>query len=110
MSSSPTGWRLRCPEFVQLFHRGWDHHQQSSEMDGCHVLCDDTAVTASAALVLDLKRLEELLEDTFRSTLGAASLAGPPIVKATLNRDATTCMIWPRLRISFVSRSSGIRT
>ena len=50
----------RGVRFVQLFHRGWDHH---NNLPGrLPVLCDDTD-QASAALVLDLKR-RGLLEDT----------------------------------------------
>jgi arylsulfatase A-like enzyme len=47
----------RGVRFVQLYHRGWDHHGSSGENDLLHslpALCQETD-RASAALVTDLK-------------------------------------------------------
>src|SRR5947209_12022830 len=50
----------RGVRFIQLYHRGWDHHGDLvSYMKTCCGLCD----RPSAALVLDLKR-RGLLDDT----------------------------------------------
>ena len=50
----------RGVRFVQLFHRGWDHHSRLPRR--LPLLCGDTD-QASAALVLDLKQ-RGLLQDT----------------------------------------------
>jgi len=55
----------RGVRFVQLFHRGWDHHGDSSAhdlMSGLPKMCRETD-QASAALITDLKQ-RGLLEDT----------------------------------------------
>jgi uncharacterized protein (DUF1501 family) len=55
----------RGVRFVQLYHRGWDHHGTSSRTDitnGLRQLCRETD-QAAAALVTDLKR-RGLLEST----------------------------------------------
>lgn len=55
----------RGVRFVQLYHRGWDNHGDSSENDinhGLSRLCKQTD-QAAAALIKDLKR-RGLLEDT----------------------------------------------
>ncbi|QDV37805.1 DUF1501 domain-containing protein [Tautonia plasticadhaerens] len=50
----------RGVRFIQLYHRGWDHHGDLVPyMDTCCKLCDGP----SAALVLDLKR-RGMLDDT----------------------------------------------
>ncbi|MBT6155773.1 MAG: DUF1501 domain-containing protein [Planctomycetaceae bacterium] len=50
----------RGVRFVQLYHRGWDHH---SNLPGRHPLIAKEVDQGSAALVLDLKR-RGLLKDT----------------------------------------------
>jgi len=55
----------RGVRFVQLFHRGWDHHGESSAKDintGLGKLCKETDQPV-AALIADLKQ-RGLLEDT----------------------------------------------
>ena len=55
----------RGVRFVQLYHRGWDHHGNTSDLDlitGLPTLCRETD-QAAAALVLDLKQ-RGLLDST----------------------------------------------
>jgi hypothetical protein len=55
----------RGVRFVQLYHRGWDHHgtgQQEDLLTGLPRLCKETD-QAAAALVMDLKQ-RGMLEDT----------------------------------------------
>ena len=70
----------RGVRFVQLYHRGWDHH---NDVDKFMPICAGLTDQGAAALVLDLER-RGLLEDTlvvwtgeFGRTPGATTTCGP---------------------------------
>jgi hypothetical protein len=79
----------RGVRFVQLYHRGWDHHGSSKDTDLLHSLpqlCQETD-RASAALVKDLKQLG-LLETTL--IIWGGEFGRTPMNEA---RDGTTAYI-----------------
>jgi uncharacterized protein (DUF1501 family) len=76
----------RGTRFVQLYHRGWDHHELLPEL--MRLKCTETD-RASAALVSDLKQ-RGLLDDTlvvWVGEFGRTAFCQGPLTAASYGRD-----------------------